>query len=82
MNKAIETAAEAYIAPKVLSKVKWTWLLYGAAAYFGLRYMSKRGILPKQTNAALDVIDRGIDLAKQRVGLGSSASPVEESIVH
>lgn len=73
MNKTIETAAAAFVAPKLLSGFKFRWLVYGAAAYFALRQMSKRGIFPKQADAALDVIDDGLDMVKAKVGLGSTA---------
>lgn len=69
MNPTIKTAATAYIAPKLLKGFRLRWLVYGAAAYFGLRMMSKRGIFPKQADAALDAIDKGIDVVKTQVGL-------------
>lgn len=69
MNPAIETAAASYIAPKVFRGFRFRWLVYGAAAYYGLKFLNKRGILPKQTDAALNLIDRGINVAKQRVGI-------------
>lgn len=46
---------------------KLRWIAYGALAYFGLRMMSKRGIFPKQADAALDAIDKGIDTVKNQV---------------
>lgn len=78
MNPTIETVAAGYIAPKVLSRFRFRWLIYGAAAYFGLRYMSKRGIFPKQADAALDVIDKGIDAVKTQVGMKKKS--VRESV--
>ena len=76
MNSTVETAAAAIIAPRILKGFRLHWLLYGAAAYYGLRLMSKRGIFPKQADAALDVIDRGIDAAKSSIGFGKGESEV------
>ena len=73
MNSQLETAAAAFVAPKLLSKFRFRYLVYGAAAYYGLKYLSSRGVFPKQTGAAVDLIDKGIDLAKNQVGFGSSS---------
>ena len=70
MNANVTNAATALVAPKLMKNFKLRWLVYGAAAYYGLKYMSSRGIFPKQTGAALDLIDKGIDVAKERVGFG------------
>ena len=59
MDKKIQHAATALMAPKLLNGFKVRWLFYGAAAYYALRYMSKRGLFPTQADAALEVIDRG-----------------------
>ncbi len=82
MNSKIEAAAATYVAPKLMRNFKLRWLLYGAAAYYGLRLMSKRGIFPTQADAALDVIDRGIGAVKQRVGMsgGSRTSDITSGI--
>jgi len=70
MNPNLSNAAGAVIAPKVLRGFKLSWLIYGAAAYYGLKYLNKRGILPNQTGAALGVIDQGINFAKNQFGRG------------
>lgn len=69
MNPNISTAAGAYLAPKVLRGFRLSWLVYGAAAYYGLKYLNKRGILPNQTGAVLGVIDQGINYAKDQFGM-------------
>lgn len=75
MNKATEAIGVGYIAPKLLRGFRLRWIAYGALAYFGLRMMSKRGIFPKQADAALDVIDKGIDTVKSSVmGMGKKNS--------
>ena len=83
MNSELTTTAAAMIAPKVLKGFRFRWLAYGAIAYWGLRMMSKRGIFPKQADAALDVIDRGVNVLKEQAGLRTQ-SPVAaaESIIH
>ena len=73
MNNLVKEAAGAYVAPKVLKAFRFRWLLFGAAAYYGLRFMSKRGIFPKQADAALNVIDNGIAAIKSQVGMSNEA---------
>lgn len=70
MNPNVSHAAAAYMAPKVMRGFKFSWVLYGVAAYYGLKYMNKRGILPTQTGAALGWIDQGISFAKNQFGMG------------
>ena len=72
MESNVKNAAAAIVAPTLLKNFKLRWVVYGAAAYFGLRYLNKRGILPKQTGAALDLIGQGVDVVRQRVGIGES----------
>jgi hypothetical protein len=85
MNPTIEKAAAAYAAPKIVKGFRLSWVLYGVAAYYGLKYMNKRGILPKQTDFALGLIDRGINFAKDQVGsrlgldIGSAAHTHEHA---
>lgn len=73
MDKQFKDTAKASIAPRLARGFRFSWLTYGAAAYFGLKFLNKRGILPKQTDAALGLMDKGIDFAKNQIGLGSSA---------
>lgn len=75
MNHHVKKAATAYIAPKLIARgFRMHWLAMGALAYFGLRFMNKRGIFPEQTKSALDLIDRGIDMAKEQIGWTSTRS--------
>lgn len=82
MDSQIKNAAAAIAIPRVLAGFRLRWLVYGAAAYLALRYMSKRGILPEQTNAALGLIDKGIDMAKTRVGLGPDHQISGRQVTH
>jgi len=72
MSPNLTQAATAVVGTKLLRGFRFRWIVYGAAVYYGLRLMSKRGIFPKQADAALDVIDRGLDVAKRQVGFGGS----------
>lgn len=72
MNSNFKTAAAAAVAPRLIRGFRFSWLIYGAAAYFGLKYLNKSGILTKQTGAALDAIDQGIEAVKQKVGFESN----------
>lgn len=46
MSSLLKSAAIAAVAPKVLKNVRWQWVLYGAAAYFAVKFLVQRGILP------------------------------------
>ena len=65
----VKDVATTYLGTKAIQGFRLRWLVYGAAAYYALRLMSKRGIFPKQANAALDLIDRGIEVAKRQIGV-------------
>lgn len=80
MDSKLTQAAAAYVAPKVMRGFRFRWLVYGAAAYYGIKMLNSRGILPKQTGAALDLIDRGIGMAKQRVGFGAGSSVADTAL--
>jgi hypothetical protein len=69
MDTLLKNAAATYMVPRVARGFKMSWLVYGAAAYFGIRYLNKRGILPAQTGAALNFVDQGINMVKRQVGL-------------
>ncbi len=77
MNPNISQVAGTVIAPKVLRAFRFSWLVYGAIAYYGLRFMSKRGIFPDQADAALNVIDRGLGALKNQVGLGGTTQQAD-----
>ena len=79
MESTFQKAAASYVAPKVMRNFKLRWVIYGAAAYYGLKLMNKRGILPNQTGAALGFIDKGIDLAKRQIGFGGRFSGLTSS---
>lgn len=73
----VKSAAATYLAPKVLRGFRLRWLAYGAAAYFALRYLNKRGIMQKQTGAALDLIDQGVKVAKEGLGFADATVPTK-----
>ena len=79
MNPTVKNLAAAYVVPALLSRVKLRWLAFGAIAYYGLKILNEKGMLPAQAGHALDAVDRGIDMAKEKVGfskpaLGASSS--------
>lgn len=83
MNSDFKTAAASTMAPNLIRGFRFSWLLYGAAAYFGLKYLNKSGILTKQTGAALDFIDQGIDTVKEKVGFNYNKSDsTSQSVRH
>ncbi len=69
MNKNISNTAKTFGGAKLLNGFRLSWLVYGVAAYYGLKFLNKKGIMPKQTDAALGLLDKGIDFAKGQVGL-------------
>ena len=80
MNPTVRDLASAYIVPALLSRVKLRWLAFGAIAYYGLKILHEKGVLPEQAGKALDAVDRGIDMAKEKVGF--SKPSLETSTVH
>jgi hypothetical protein len=68
MNPTMQTAATAYVAPKILKNFKFRWIFYGAAVYYGLRVLKRRGY---NVDSALNLIDHGVDYAKKNFGLSS-----------
>ncbi len=78
MKAQVGQAVAATALPTLLRGFRLRWIVYGAAAYFGLRMLSKKGIFQKQADAALGVIDKGIDVVKKQVGIsGMPATGVE-----
>ncbi len=73
MNSDFKNAAAISLAPTLIRGFRFSWVLYGAAVYFGLKYLNKSGILSQQTGAALDYIDEGFNTLKQKVGFDSKA---------
>jgi len=78
---AAKNAAAAVLGPKIVKKFRFSWLIYGAVAYFGIRYLNKHGILSKQTGAALNAMDRGINTAKQHLGFRTE-TPQPDDVIH
>ncbi len=75
MNKSkVEKVAATTLIPKAIRGLRFSWLAYGAVMYFGIRYLNKKGILPKQTDAALDMVHKGLDYAKEQIGISSAQS--------
>ncbi len=79
-TSTMKNMAVAGLVPRVMKGFKFRWLLFGAAAYYGLKMLNKRGILPKQTDAALGFIDQGIDMAKEKMGFQSISSSLSSSV--
>lgn len=72
MDSSLRNAAMAVIAPKVVKGMRWQWLLYGAAAYYVLKYLAGRGFFGKMPLAKqfIDVeaisVQEKIDLSDYR----------------
>ncbi len=74
MNPTVKNVAAAYIVPALLSRVKLRWLAFGVIAYYGLKILNDKGILPAQANQVFDTVDRGIDAAKEKIGFSKPTS--------
>ncbi len=71
-SKTVAGFAAAGLAPTVARRIGLRWIIFGVAAYYGLKLLNKKGILPKETDAALGFIDKGINLAKETIGAQAS----------
>ena len=74
MDNTFTKTAGIMAAPRALRAVRFKWIVWGVAAYYGLKYLNKRGIMPDQTGAAIGLIDKGIDYAKSQIGMGQDSS--------
>jgi len=80
-SSMIQSAAAAVVGPKLVRNFRFSWLVYGAVAYFGIRYLNKKGVMPKQTEFAMNAMNRGIDTAKEHLGL-KQETPQPDNVVH
>lgn len=84
MDSFFKSATMAAVAPQVLKRVKWQWIVYGAAAYFALKYLNKRGIFAKAKKPIRDFIDVEASAVQEKVDLGdyrpSDVAP--QNLVH
>lgn len=67
---------------QLLWLLKWQWIFYGVAAYYGLKLLKQWGVFPKQTGAAVDLIDQGVDIAKKQIGLDDHSKFTNRPIFH
>ena len=83
-STTVKNIAAAYLVPVLLARVKLRWIAFGVIAYYGLKILSEKGVLPDAAHKALDAVDHGIDLAKEKIGFSkditksttSTSSPV------
>jgi EamA domain-containing membrane protein RarD len=59
------------VAPKIVSKGKLKWVLIAAGTYYGLKYLSRKGLLPSAADSVLSKVDTVIDDAKAGFGFHS-----------
>ena len=74
MTPTVKNLALGILVPAVLSRIRLRWVAFGVAAYYGLRLLNQKGVLPQQAHQAFDSIDRGIDAAKEKIGFSKSTS--------
>lgn len=74
MTPTVKNLAVGILVPALLARIKLRWVAFGVAAYYGLRLLNQQGVLPQQANQAFDTIDRGIDAAKEKIGLNKPST--------
>ena len=74
MTPTVKNLALGIIVPALLAKIRLRWVAFGVLAYYGLRLLNQKGVLPQQAHEAFDSIDRGIDAAKEKIGFSKSTS--------
>lgn len=79
---AKQMAATAIPTYGILKNFKFRWIVYGAVAYYGIRYLNQRGVMPKQTGFALGLFDKGFALAKRQMGLGDQTIRSNRTEMH
>lgn len=67
MNSFISSLATGGVGAAVLKRAKWSWLGYGVAAYVGLRLMRRYGIMERQADQGIKLMERGVKMAKDQV---------------
>ena len=76
MTPTIRNLAIGIIVPAVLARIRLRWLAVGVAAYYGLRILNQKGVLPPQATQAFDSLYRGIEAAKEKMGINKTTSGV------
>lgn len=74
LGKQVNKTLKGLGIPKVVrNNITPRTIMYLGIAYVGLRFLNSRGIMPQQTGAALDAIDRGVDNVKSTLGFEKKA---------
>ena len=72
MTSTVKNLAAGILVPAILARLKLRWIAFGIAAYYGLRFLNQKGVLPLKAHQAMDAIDHGIDSgiekAKEKIG--------------
>ena len=72
MTSTVKNLAAGILVPAILARLKLRWIAFGVAAYYGLRFLNQKGVLPQKAHQAMNVIDQGIDTgiekAKEKIG--------------
>lgn len=71
--------AAAYVVPIILARIKLRWIAFGVVAYYGLKILSEKGLLPAPAHRAMNAVEHGIDLAKEKIGFSEGGSKLASS---
>ncbi len=72
MNSTVKNLATGILVPAILARFKLRWIAFGVMAYYGLRFLNQKGVLPNKAHQALDTLDQGIDRAKEKIGFNKA----------
>lgn len=72
VNSTVKNLATGILVPAILARLKLRWIAFGVMAYYGLRFLNQKGVLPNKAHQAMDAIDQGIDLAKEKIGFNKA----------
>ncbi len=76
MTTTVKNLAVGILVPAILARMKLRWIAFGVAAYYGLRFLNQKGILPSKAHEAMDAIDQeidtGIEKVKEKIGFNKT----------
>ena len=75
-------AATNIIGSKLVRRIGFRWIAIGVAAYYGLRMLNKRGMLPQQAGPLFDKVDGFVDQTVGSFGFGAKPSAGAEASAH
>ena len=60
MQKQIKKTAKRVLGRKLYKKMDFNLLLYGVAAYYGIKFLNSRGYLPTEASGLFETVERRV----------------------